>query len=94
MNRATGYNSAGRLRQGLTTATQRFNEPGRPTLALAAAGVGEFEWNIARDEWAVSQRMARIAGYPAGTDSIRHGEALLHGRCAVTTENGGFSNHV
>ncbi len=38
----------------------------RASLALAAAGLGEFEWDIEADLFVVSPRMAEITGLPAG----------------------------
>ncbi len=45
-------------------------------LALTASGVGEFEWDVQRDELTVSPRMAAITGLPAGTLAARRGLAL------------------
>ncbi|HSV01590.1 MAG TPA: HWE histidine kinase domain-containing protein [Phenylobacterium sp.] len=61
-------------------------EVGRPTdrrrleLALEAAGLGEFEWDIERDRLAVSERMAAITGLAAGEHAAEGGRAL---ECAV-----------
>jgi PAS domain S-box-containing protein len=48
----------------------------RLELALQAAGLGEFEWDIARDVFLVSPRMAAILGVAAGEVPARGGEAL------------------
>jgi PAS domain S-box-containing protein len=45
-------------------------------LALHVAGLGEFEWDRSRDVLIVSQRMAAIAGLPAGEVPAGGGEAL------------------
>jgi PAS domain S-box-containing protein len=53
----------------------------RLELALQAAGLGEFEWDIVRDVFEVSPRMAAILGVPVGETPARGGEvfdALLH----------------
>ncbi len=47
----------------------------RATLALAAAGLGEFEWNIEGDLLIVSPRMAEITGLPAGPMPAENGTA-------------------
>src|SRR3954447_1783847 len=38
--------------------------------ALEIAGLGEFEWDIARGLFVVSERMAAITGLPAGPMSV------------------------
>ncbi|MFL5297462.1 MAG: HWE histidine kinase domain-containing protein [Phenylobacterium sp.] len=48
----------------------------RLDLALEAAGLGEFEWDLARDVIAISPRMAAIMGLPTGESSAAGGEAL------------------
>lgn len=48
----------------------------RLELALQAAGLGEFEWDIARDILTVSGRMAAITGLPEGERTARKGEVL------------------
>jgi PAS domain S-box-containing protein len=48
----------------------------RADLALTAAAVGEYEWDIAHDEWFVSPRMAALTGLPAGVAPARLGQAL------------------
>jgi PAS domain S-box-containing protein len=52
--------------------------PGRDRLGLAlqAAGLGEFEWDFARDVFIVSERMAAITGVPVGERPARGGAAL------------------
>jgi two-component sensor histidine kinase len=42
------------------------SERARLELALQAAGLGEFHWNIANDHLMISERMAAITGFPAG----------------------------
>src|SRR5438067_5396074 len=49
----------------------------RALLALAAAGVGEFEWDIPGDELTISPRMAALTGMPKGVRPARGGAALL-----------------
>ena len=57
-------------------------ERGRPTdrrrleLALEAAGLGEFEWDMDRDLLVVSERMAAITGVAAGEHGADGGRAL------------------
>jgi PAS domain-containing protein len=62
-------------------------EAGRPTdrrrleLALQAAGLGEYEWDIERDVFVVSDRMAAITGLQAGERPAEGGrvlDALVH----------------
>jgi PAS domain S-box-containing protein len=48
----------------------------RLELALQAAGLGEFEWDIERDVLSVSPRMAAIAGIPAGERPAEDGRSL------------------
>ncbi|MFC3068222.1 HWE histidine kinase domain-containing protein [Phenylobacterium soli] len=44
--------------------------------AVQAAGLGEFEWDLARDVIHVSPRMAAITGLPEGEHSAQGGEVL------------------
>jgi PAS domain S-box-containing protein len=60
MNRELG-DSSGRDRLGL---------------ALQAAGLGDFEWDFARDVFIVSERMTAITGIPAGERPALDGAAL------------------
>ena len=62
-------------------------EAGRPTdrrrleLALQAAGLGEYEWDLERDVFVVSDRMAAITGLQAGERPAEGGrvlDALVH----------------
>jgi two-component sensor histidine kinase len=48
----------------------------RLDLALKAAGLGEFEWDLDRDIFVVSDRMAAITGLPAGETQAQGGGAL------------------
>ena len=48
----------------------------RLELALEAAGLGEFEWDISRGVLVVSERMAAITGVPAGRLPAASGAAL------------------
>jgi PAS domain S-box-containing protein len=45
-------------------------------LALEAAGLGEFEWDAARDVFVISPRMAAILGVPSGAIPAQGGEAM------------------
>ncbi|WP_395674279.1 HWE histidine kinase domain-containing protein [Phenylobacterium sp.] len=45
-------------------------------LAIKAAGLGEFEWDIARDTFVVSQHMAAITGVPAGEVGAEGGRVM------------------
>jgi PAS domain S-box-containing protein len=51
-------------------------EQERASLALDAAQMGEFEWEIAEDRLIVSERMARITGLPAGAMPAERGNAV------------------
>ena len=51
-------------------------DPRRLELALEAARLGEYIWDIGRDVFIVSERMAAITGLPAGETPARGGEAL------------------
>ena len=55
----------------------RVSEDGRAALALTAAEMGEFEWDLKRDVFLVSERMAAITGVPAGEHAARGGQASL-----------------
>src|SRR6185503_6423517 len=44
--------------------------------ALEAAGLGDFEWNVARDVVAISPRMSAMLGLPAGEIPAEQGDAL------------------
>jgi PAS domain S-box-containing protein len=48
----------------------------RADLALTAAAVGEYEWDIVLDEWIVSPRMAALTGLRPGVAPARRGHAL------------------
>ena len=50
---------------------------GRTSVALAAAGMGEFEWNRVTDRFIVSERMAAITGIPSGAMRAIGGRAAL-----------------
>lgn len=60
------------------TRRERARSPDRRRLdlALQAAGLGEFEWDLDRDVFVVSERMAAITGMPAGEMEARGGEAM------------------
>jgi len=49
-------------------------EQGRAQLALDAAGLGEFEWDVAADRFLVSPLMAQITGLPAGSMPAEKGK--------------------
>ena len=68
------------FRWGHDTSGHRQNDQDFASLALTAAGVGNFHWNLAADEWWVSPQMAAIAGIVAGPAPAEVGEALY--RCA------------
>jgi PAS domain S-box-containing protein len=48
----------------------------RLELALEAAGLGEFEWDLTRDVFIVSERMAQITGLPPGEMAAEGGRVL------------------
>ncbi len=52
-------------------------EQARASLALTAAEMGEFEWDVAADLFIVSPRMAAITGLSAGSFPARSGEYAL-----------------
>lgn len=56
--------------------TRRHLETRRLELALEAAGLGAFEWDIGRDVFVVSDRMAAITGLAAGDMPAEGGRAL------------------
>jgi PAS domain S-box-containing protein len=60
----------------LIGAERQRRDADRADLALTAAAVGEYEWDIGRDEWVVSPRMAALTGLPAGVAPARLGQAL------------------
>jgi two-component sensor histidine kinase len=57
-------------------AAERALDSERITLALRAANLGEFDWDIAADVVRVSPRMSRITEIPAGDAPAEGGEAL------------------
>jgi PAS domain S-box-containing protein len=50
----------------------------RLELALQAAGLGEFEWDLVRDVLTVSPRMSAITGVPAGERPAEGGRSMDH----------------
>jgi PAS domain S-box-containing protein len=63
-------------RQTRNAADQLAIEQERASLALDAARMGEFEWEIREDRLIVSERMAAITGLPAGVMPAERGEAV------------------
>src|SRR6202790_1301449 len=57
-------------------ADQLTVEQERASLALDAARMGEFAWEIAEDRMVVSARMAAITGLPAGAMPAEQGNAV------------------
>ena len=55
---------------------QRSLDAERLSLALDAAKMGEFEWDIAADIFLISPRMSRISDLPAGEMPARAGTAI------------------
>jgi len=58
-----------------------LSDRGRLELALQTAGLGDFEWDLARDRLTVSPRMAAITGFAAGeltADGGRVFDAHIH----------------
>ena len=53
------------------------SEGSRAVLALTAAEMGEFEWDLKRDVVLISERMAAITGLPAGEMPALGGQASL-----------------
>jgi PAS domain S-box-containing protein len=64
-------------RQTRSQAEKLAIEQERASLALAAAGLGEFEWRMADDTIMVSPRMAEITGVPAGRMPAQQGRVLF-----------------
>jgi PAS domain S-box-containing protein len=62
--------------QTRTAADQLAIERERASLALDAAQMGEFEWEIVEDRLIVSERMARIVGLTPGSKRADHGEVF------------------
>jgi PAS domain S-box-containing protein len=56
--------------------TRDLGDRTRLGLALQAAGLGEFEWDFARNVFIVSERMTAITGIPAGERPALDGAAL------------------
>ncbi|MFI4975173.1 MAG: HWE histidine kinase domain-containing protein [Caulobacterales bacterium] len=52
-------------------------EQQRASLALTAAGMGEWEWEIDEDRLVISERMAAITGRKAGSAPANRGEAVI-----------------
>jgi PAS domain S-box-containing protein len=63
-------------RQTRNTVDQLAIEQERASLALDAARMGEFEWEIGEDRLVVSDRMAAITGLPAGPMAADQGMAV------------------
>ncbi|HEY2708905.1 MAG TPA: HWE histidine kinase domain-containing protein [Caulobacteraceae bacterium] len=62
-------------RKTRTEAEQLAIEQHRASLAISAAQMGEFEWEIEEDRLIVSERMAAITGLPAGSQPAEGGRA-------------------
>ncbi|MFZ5719867.1 MAG: HWE histidine kinase domain-containing protein [Pseudomonadota bacterium] len=60
----------------MTRELGRSSDRRRLEMALQAAGLGEFEWDFARDVFIISERMTAITGIPAGERPAKGGEAL------------------
>jgi PAS domain S-box-containing protein len=63
-------------RETRNAAGQLAIEQQRASLALDAARMGEFEWQVPEDRLIVSGRMAAITGLPAGAMSAEQGAAV------------------
>lgn len=63
--------------RNVTSAFLGGGETERNAIALAAAGVGEFEWNMTRGALWVSPRLAAVTGWPAGATSAPYGPLPL-----------------
>ena len=61
----------------LPLAEQSALDQSRADLALTASGMGEFEWDVARDRLIVSPRMAEITGLTAGDIPADRGMAAF-----------------
>ena len=62
--------------RSLNGADRERRDADRADLALTAAAVGEYEWDVALDEWVVSPRMAALTGLRDGVSPARSGVAL------------------
>lgn len=60
----------------MTRALASGSDGMRLELALQAAGLGEFEWDLVRGTFFVSERMAAIVGLPAGEVSVAEADPL------------------
>ena len=60
----------------MTRELGRSTDRSRLELALQAAGIGEFEWDLQRHVFLVSERMSAITGLPAGELSVREHDIL------------------
>ena len=58
------------------TASDQLATEHRASLALSAARMGEFEWDIDQDRLIISERMGAILGRPAGVMSAEGGQVL------------------
>ncbi len=72
----------------LKTTGSRTDAQDLASLALTAAGLGEFEWNMVRGELSVSGRMADITGMTRGIIRAHDGQGFLdhvhpHDRAAL-----------
>ena len=70
----------GGARKTRNPADQLAIEQERASLALDAARMGEFEWEIDEDRFIVSERMAAITGVPAARASIATSELVSGAR--------------
>ncbi|HEV2363776.1 MAG TPA: HWE histidine kinase domain-containing protein [Caulobacteraceae bacterium] len=64
---------------GLAPARPEAPDQNRAGLALAAAGLGEFEWDPSHECFLVSGRLAKITGLPAGPMRAPAGECPFPG---------------
>ena len=61
----------------LKTTGSRTGARDLSSLALTAAGLGEFEWDTVRGELSVSARMAAITGMTPGVVRAHDGQGFL-----------------
>lgn len=61
----------------MTRELDRTADRERLELALQLAGLGEYEWDLARDVYLISPRLAELTGVPAGETPADGGAAML-----------------
>jgi PAS domain S-box-containing protein len=60
----------------MTRELGRSSDRERLELALQLAGLGEYEWDVARDVFIISERLSKLTGMPAGEIPAEGGTAM------------------